>query len=543
MAKRRVSSSNRRSTKPQWTNLEQLEARVLLSATDSSMAAALAETGIMTPALEAPAVSPFDTISAHSSYTPAQIRAAYGFNSIVFTNSKGQKVTGDGTGETIAIIDAYNDTHIAVDLRAFDAYFGISDKDGKGAFALTTVMMAPANKMTTDAGWAMETALDVEWAHAIAPGAHILLVEAASSSVADLLAAVNYARRQKGVVAISMSWGGGEMRSEKYYDAYFTTPAGHKGITFVTASGDSGAGAQWPSVSPNVVAVGGTTLSTTSTDAWDAESAWGGSGGGVSMYETKPIYQNLNTLGEGYRTNPDVAFDADPNTGYAVYDNGRWLTVGGTSAGAPIWAGLFAIADQGRALKGKGSLNGATQTLKILYSLSANDFHDITVGTNGFSAMAGYDLTTGRGSPKANLIATDLLTVGTMVFPKTAATTVSAVGVKLGYNLAGSGDWQSTSSPAQSWGTTTSDVARSDITSSECQAAPAGEAAVAATTLSPWTVAQTLQLQRLTPQDGSGSFLVGTTSGQDQNAPMVDSALSIAGKMIDPLDVGELIAL
>src|SRR5205085_7303624 len=119
----------------------------------------------------------------------------------------------------------------------------------------------------TDPGWALETSLDVEWAHAIAPRAHILVVEAASPSNDNLLNAIDYARRQKGVSAISLSWGGNESPFESYYDQYLTTPSGHiggaglrGGVTFVSSSGDSGAPASWPAVSPNVIAVGGTTL-------------------------------------------------------------------------------------------------------------------------------------------------------------------------------------------------------------------------------------------------------------------------------------------
>jgi subtilase family serine protease len=541
MASKRVCSPNQRSVQPQGVNLEELESRLLLSATGLT-AAALTDASLMTPTLQAPAAGPFDTITAQPYYTPSQIRAAYGFGSIVFTNSKGQKVAGDGTGETIAIVDAYEDPHITADLQAFDAAFGISDNDGKGNFALTTVMMAPASQMTTDDGWAMETALDVEWAHAVAPGAHILLVEAVSAGIGDLLGAVDYARNQTGVVAVSMSWGGGEMHSEKYFDTYFTTPAGHRGgygllggVTFVAAAGDDGAGAEWPSVSPNVVAVGGTTLSTTSSGAWGAETAWSGSGGGVSMYEPKPTYQDLNVIGGSYRTNPDVSIDADPNTGYPIYDNG-WLTIGGTSAGAPQWSALIAIADQGRALKGKGSLNGATQALPDLYSLPANDFHDITSGSNGYSATAGYDLATGRGSPKANLIAMDLLTINAIAFPKTPAVKLSALGAKLGYNLAGSGDSQTTtpatSAETRAWGV--SDLIAATVTSNQRPSDWAGESADTVK-LSPW-IAAAPQLQFLAPRDGGESSTVGTTSGQDQNAPETDSALSIAGSVIGPLD-------
>src|SRR5439155_7369476 len=149
------------------------------------------------------------------------------------------------------------------------------------------------------AGWSVETALDVEWAHAIAPKANILLVEAHSSSIGDLMSAVDYARNQPGVTAVSMSWGIDEATlgraAESFYHSYFTTPAEHAGITFVAASGDSGAanGPEWPAISPNVLSVGGTRLTTTgSSGAYASEGAWSGSGGGVSAYESEPSYQS-----------------------------------------------------------------------------------------------------------------------------------------------------------------------------------------------------------------------------------------------------------
>src|SRR5262249_10872743 len=163
------------------------------------------------------------------------------------------------------------------------------------------------------ADWSAETSLDVEWAHAVAPGAKILLVEAPSDSINDLMSAINYARQQAGVSVVSMSWGIPEgylnPSAEKAYDSYFTTPAGHQAITFVAASGDSGAwyGADWPAISPNVLSVGGTTLRiTTATGSYGSETAWSGSGGGVSTVETEPSYQQ-GVQSTGRRTGPDVA--------------------------------------------------------------------------------------------------------------------------------------------------------------------------------------------------------------------------------------------
>src|SRR5262249_22602105 len=155
--------------------------------------------------------------------------------------------------------------------------------------------------------WASEIALDVEWAHAIAPGANILLVEATNNSFANLLAAVRFAASQPGVVAVSMSWGGGEFSSETSFDSTFQTPAAHGGVTFVASSGDAGAPASYPAISPNVLAVGGTTLNLDSSGNILSESAWSGSGGGISLFEAQPAYQNGIPQTSTSRANPDVA--------------------------------------------------------------------------------------------------------------------------------------------------------------------------------------------------------------------------------------------
>jgi hypothetical protein len=191
-----------------------------------------------------------------SIFAPGQIQNAYGFNQISFLVN-GRSVTGNGSGETIAIVDAYNDPTIQSDLHAFDQQFGISEPAGFFTKASPTGTL-PAS----DPNWAVEESLDVEWAHAMAPGAKILLVEAKSASLNDLLSAVKYAADQPGVAAVSMSWGGGDFSGETALDSYFTTPAGHGGVTFIAASGDSGAwyGTSWPASSPNVLAVGGVVL-------------------------------------------------------------------------------------------------------------------------------------------------------------------------------------------------------------------------------------------------------------------------------------------
>ena len=224
-----------------------------------------------------------------------------------------------------------------------------------------------------------------------------------------------------------MSWANSEFSTESAYDSYLTTPSGHGGVTFVACSGDSGAPVSYPAISSNVLSVGGTTLNLNG-QGYVSESGWSGSGGGISAYESQPSYQNgVVTQSTTYRTNPDVAYDANPNTGFAVYDSynnpvsSPWSEWGGTSGAAPQWAALVAIADQGRILAGKGALDGATQTLPMLYALPSSDFHDITSGTStgspNYSAGTGYDLVTGLGSPIANLVVNDL--VGPVSTPPT----------------------------------------------------------------------------------------------------------------------------
>jgi subtilase family serine protease len=266
----------------------------------------------------------------------------------------------------------------------------------------------PAAKPNT---WALEESLDIEWAHVIAPQANIILYEANSASYGDLVqSAVNAARNNPSVTAISMSFGGGEFSGETSLDSYFTTPAGHAGITFVASTGDSGSPGGYPAYSPNVLAVGGTTLSVDSSGNYIGETGWSGGGGGTSILEAEPSYQT-SVQSTGRRTTPDVSMDADPNSGVAVYDsydNGAttpWAQVGGTSLAAPMWAGLIAIADQGRAQNGLATLDGRSQALPAIYQAAASNFHDITSGSNGgFSATTGYDQVTGRGSPIANLL-------------------------------------------------------------------------------------------------------------------------------------------
>jgi subtilase family serine protease len=340
-------------------------------------------------------------------YTPSQILAAYGFNQLTsFSTQNGGSEPANGAGQTIAIVDAYNDPNIVSDLAVFDSTFGIAAPPSFKIVGETGTSKLPA----TNPGWDTEISLDVEWAHAIAPGANILLVETTSDRWSDLITGVDYAKNQSGVSVVSMSWDVPEYRVEAATDSTFTTAANHP-VTFVAAAGDYGSPPMYPATSPNVLSVGGTTL-ILSGSTYVSETAWSDGGGGVSTVEKEPAYQD-GAQNSGYRSAPDVAYDADPNTGLAVYDTiddrygTGWQEIGGTSAGAPQWAALIAIADEGLAAAGKPALAQAQQRL---YSLPANAFHDITRGSNGtYFAGPGYDAVTGLGTPVANVLINDLV--------------------------------------------------------------------------------------------------------------------------------------
>ena len=334
-----------------------------------------------------------------TSFTPIQIRHAYGFDRLGFEDSTHSLVAGDGQGTTIAIVDPFDDPNVASDLGKFDSTYGIPDPPSFTKINQTGGAVLPAG----DRGWAGEIALDVEYAHAMAPGADLLLVEATDDSFSNMFAAVTFAATQPRVVAISMSWGNNEFSGETFFDNKFVTPSGHKGITFVTASGDSGAIPQYPANSPDVVAVGGTSLFLDFHGDYLRESGWAGSGGGISKYENQATYQSgIVTQSTTHRTTPDLAFDADPNTAVLYYDTygGRGVSsTGGTSVAAPIMSGLAAVVDQGRAYLGGRSSYDGRDFLNALYHLPQSDLNDIVSGNNGSPAGPGYDLVTGRGTP------------------------------------------------------------------------------------------------------------------------------------------------
>ncbi len=318
-------------------------------------------------------VTPFVT-SAPAGYSPAAMKWFYGWPTSMTA----------GAGRTVAIVTAYDAPTIASDLAVFSSKFGLPSCT-VGSGCLRKVNQSGGTTLPgANAGWAFETSLDVEWVHAIAPGAHILLVEAADPNLSNLFVGLDYAKTHAGFV--SMSWGAPEFAGESQLDSHFAfQPA-----TFVAAAGDEGLGAQYPSASPWVVSVGGTSVHT----GPFSETAWSGGGGGCSAYEQiAPPQSKLSTFPQvscTHRATPDISADSDPNTGAPIYDStpyqntSGWFLVGGTSLAAPMIAAR--AADRGSILTA-GPIYGTT--LK---------YRDITSGTNGASCLVGYDLCSGRGA-------------------------------------------------------------------------------------------------------------------------------------------------
>jgi subtilase family serine protease len=358
-------------------------------------------------------------------YGPDQIRGAYDIQSVLDSG-----VTG--AGRTIVIIDAFQSPTITTDLAQFDALWKLPAPPAFNLIApdgLTPFDKTKGNQRS----WSAEISLDVEWAHAVAPGAAIDLVLAKSDQDADILSATQYAVANNLGDVISQSFGEAEMCADpnliRQEHALFGT-AGDKSITLFASSGDTGAAqptcdgsalilsASTPASDPYVTAVGGTALTTAGTNGrYQAESAWSATGGGFSTLYRRPGYQAPFQDNNKQRGVPDVAYDADTAhsgvivvwSAFAPTGTFQYWRFGGTSVGSPQWAGIVALADQ----KG-GHRLGAINT--GLYHIGKSDaygsaFHDITTGSNGigaitgFTAAPGWDATTGLGTPDvANLI-------------------------------------------------------------------------------------------------------------------------------------------
>ncbi len=353
------------------------------------------------------AASPQLTSTTPRGYSPALLRSYL-------------HLTGTGKGQTVAVVDAFDNPYAAADLTTFSKQFGLPLPCAKGAKSgcLAFSSVSPFGTGGSDPGWALESDLDVQMVHAVAPDASIVLVLAHDSSFVGMTQAIDYAGGL-GVSVISNSYGGAEFSGETAGDRHCALTS----ALCVFSAGDGGNPGDYPAYDPHVLAVGGTTLSLTPTGAVDFEAGWccatGATGGGVSAYEPRPSYQD-GANPYGHRAMPDVSFDADPLTGVPVYDtfglpagglvqNG-WFQVGGTSAGAPAWAGIVAAADQLRVKAKKAPLAGAGfQAQQLIYTMPHTAFRDITVGVDNATACntpveicragPGYDTVTGWGSP------------------------------------------------------------------------------------------------------------------------------------------------
>ncbi|MFI6409198.1 peptidase S8 [Streptomyces sp. NPDC050548] len=329
-----------------------------------------------------------------SGYSPTNLRSAYGLTSAAASN---------GSGETIAIVDAYNDPNAEADLATYRSYYGLSAcTTANGCFKKVSQTGSTTSLPTSDAGWSEEISLDLDMASAICPLCNITLVEATSASYANLGTAENEAVAL-GAKFVSNSYGGSESSSQTTYD---TSYYNHPGVAITVSSGDSAYGAEYPATSRYVTAVGGTKLSTASTTRGWTEVVWKtssteGTGSGCSAYDAKPTWQT--DTGCTKRMESDVSAVADPATGVSVYDSygvtAGWYTFGGTSVSAPIIAGVYALA---------GTPASGTYPAQYPYDYAGtSSLNDVTSGNNGTcttsyfcTAATGYDGPTGWGTPE-----------------------------------------------------------------------------------------------------------------------------------------------
>jgi subtilase family serine protease len=318
-------------------------------------------------------------------YGPADLQSAYALPSATA-----------GIGETIAIVDAYDDPNAEADLATYRAQFSLPPCTSANGCFTKVDERGGTDFPAGDPGWSEEISLDLDMASAICPNCHLLLVEADSASMAGLGASVKTAVAL-GANAVSNSWGGPDMK-DQYYGRYFH----HPGVAITASSGDNGYGISYPASSKWVTAVGGTTLRRSTARRGFSETAWSGSGSGCSAYNTA-TWQAVDTTGCSGRAVADVAAVADPATGVAVYDSldyqgaSGWLTFGGTSAASPIVAAVFALA---------GNTGDVMDGSYIWAHRTSTNLYDVRAGTNGTcdvprqcTAGSGWDGPTGYGTP------------------------------------------------------------------------------------------------------------------------------------------------
>lgn len=350
--------------------------------------------------------------------TPTEVRRIYGFD----------QIENGGAGQKIAIVVAFDHPDIEDDLNLFSTTFDLPttiDQNSSFKFEKVIIPEDPQNPCAQSSlsvleSWQLESALDVEWAHAIAPEADITLIEASGPCLDALIPAVDTAIIDEEATVVSMSWGVPEVAFHVTTNDDDRTFA-DRSVAFVAGAGDSGSPPLWPATSPNVTGVGGTKLLLNGKGRYIGEVAWSSSGGGLSAVFDRPYkYQSDSFNTYTMRGTPDVAYNATSgniNNGFAVYSSTSyfghvgWHSIGGTSAGVPQWAALIAIANSMRSTFLTGQdVNAAVYEAAKDNESYADNFHDIRAGTSNkcgalCSAGPGYDFVTGLGSPQAkNLI-------------------------------------------------------------------------------------------------------------------------------------------
>ncbi|MER7938497.1 MULTISPECIES: S53 family peptidase [unclassified Streptomyces] len=340
-------------------------------------------------------VRPDAASASPTGYGPSDIQSAYGLTSAA---------ASDGSGETVAIVDAYDDPNAAADLATYRSHYGLSAcTTSNGCFKKVSQTGSTTSLPTADSGWAGEESLDLDMVSATCPQCSILLVEAKSASDANLGTAVNEAVKL-GAKFVSNSYGGSESSSDTSYDTSYYK---HPGVAITASAGDEGYGAEYPAGSRYVTAVGGTALKTSSNSRGWTESVWKtssteGTGSGCSAYDAKPTWQT--DTGCAKRMIADVSAVADPATGVSVYDSygadgTGWNTYGGTSASSPIIASVYALA---------GTPAASDYPAQYPYAAAGTSaLNDVTSGSNGScstsyfcTARSGYDGPTGWGTPE-----------------------------------------------------------------------------------------------------------------------------------------------
>lgn len=341
---------------------------------------AIVRSGRTRPATTHPAATP-------AGYGPSDLQSAYALAAAS---------AGAGVGQTVGIVDAYDDPNAAKDLSTYRSTFGLPPcTTANGCFRKVN-QSGGTSYPRHNGGWAQEISLDLDMASAICPNCRILLVEAKTASFANLGAAEDTAVRL-GATVVSNSYGGNDA-SDATYGSYYR----HPGVAITASSGDSGYGVEYPASSDYVTAVGGTTLTRAGGTArgW-TETAWSGAGSGCSAYNAQPSWQAAVNTGCSRRAVADVSADANPNTGVAVYDSfsyqgqSGWLVFGGTSVASPIIASVYALAG-----------NAATVTDGSYPYAHPAALNDVTSGSNGTcspsqlcTARVGWDGPTGLGTP------------------------------------------------------------------------------------------------------------------------------------------------